>query len=334
MSSHPATQRRSPDLAPVISVRDLRKSYGDREVVRGVSFDVAAGECFGLLGHNGAGKTTTIEILEGYLPRDSGSVSVLGTDPAEPTNDWRSRVGIVLQDMDVFPTLTVAETVRMFADIYPTPRGVDETIDLVGLGRVASTRVGGLSGGEKRRLDVALGLVGDPELLFLDEPTTGLDPAARREAWTMIEDLKTSGVTIVLTTHYMDEAQVLADRLVILDDGMVAAEGTFAQLLARHDAATTISFRLPADTGPADGAAGLRSSVDVDVRVDGHLAEFSTAQPQRDLHLLLGWAHEQAVTLHDLEVRRSSLEDLFLRIRGDQLATAGSPLDSNGEVPR
>ena len=338
MNSHSQTQPRSPlastDAAPAISVSDLRKSYGDREVVRGVSFDVAAGECFGLLGHNGAGKTTTIEMLEGYLPRDGGSVSVLGNDPAEPTTDWRSRIGIVLQDMDVFPTLTVAETVRMFADLYPAPRGVSETIDLVGLGGVVSTRVGSLSGGEKRRLDVALGLVGDPELLFLDEPTTGLDPAARREAWTMIEALKSSGVTIVLTTHYMDEAEVLADHLVILDDGVVAAEGTFAQLLARHDAATTISFRLPADTGLADHALALLGSVEIGVRVDGHLAEFSTAQPQRDLRLLLGWAHEQAVTLNDLEVRRSSLEDLFLRIRSDDLATAGSAVDSDGEVPR
>ena len=162
------------DPRPVLSVRGLRKSYGDREVVRGVSFDVAAGECCGLLGHNGAGKTTTIEILEGYLPRDGGSVSVLGSDPADPTGEWRSRVGIVLQAMDVFPTLTVAETVRMFADLSPAPRGVSETIDLVGLGGVVSTRVGSLSGGEKRRLDVALGLVGDPELLFLDEPTDQL----------------------------------------------------------------------------------------------------------------------------------------------------------------
>lgn len=322
------------DPTPVISVRGLRKSYGDREVVRDVSFDVAAGECFGLLGHNGAGKTTTIEILEGYLPRDGGSVSVLGSDPSVPTGEWRSRVGIVLQDMDVFPTLTVAETVRMFADLYPSPRGVRETIELVDLSGVASTRVGSLSGGEKRRLDVALGLVGDPELLFLDEPTTGLDPAARREAWTMIEALKTSGVTIVLTTHYMDEAEVLADRLVILDHGVVAAEGTFTELLARHDAATTISFRLPADGGRADHALTMLGSIDASVRVDGHLAEFSTARPQRDLHLLLGWAHEQAVTLNDLEVRRSSLEDLFLRIRSDDLATAGSAVDSDGEVPR
>lgn len=331
MNAHSHIQPRSPraptDAAPAISVSDLRKSYGDREVVSGVSFDVAAGECFGLLGHNGAGKTTTIEMLEGYLPRDGGSVSVLGADPAEPTTDWRSRIGIVLQDMDVFPTLTVAETVHMFADLYPTPRSVSETIDLVDLGRLSSARVGGLSGGEKRRLDVALGLVGDPELIFLDEPTTGLDPAARRDAWTMIEALKESGVTIVLTTHYMDEAQTLADRLVILDEGVVAAEGTFSELLERHDAATTISFRLPTDAD--DNAEAIRAAIGAGVRLDGRLAEFSSAHPQRDLHLLLSWADDHRIALDDLAVRRSSLEDLFLRIRGDNHAT-----DADAGVPR
>ncbi|HSL58455.1 MAG TPA: ABC transporter ATP-binding protein [Acidimicrobiales bacterium] len=294
-----------------------------------MSFDVGVGECFGLLGHNGAGKTTTIEILEGYLPRDGGSVAVLGTDPADSTGDWRSRIGIVLQDMDVFPTLTVAETVQMFADLYPMPRGVDETIDLVDLGRLATTRVGGLSGGEKRRLDVALGLVGDPELLFLDEPTTGLDPAARRDAWTMIEGLKASGVTIVLTTHYMDEAQTLADRLVILDDGVVAAEGTFGELLERHDAATTISFRLPVDTGVDDHAAALRAVIEVDVHLEGHRVELTSAHPQRDLHLLLGWADDHRIVLSDLAVRRSSLEDLFLSIRNE-----GASIDVDAEASR
>ncbi len=312
-----------PDVPPAISVTDLHKSYGDREVVRGVSFDVHVGECFGLLGHNGAGKTTTIEILEGYLARDEGSVSVLGTDPADPTRDWRSRIGIVLQDMDVFPTLTVSETVQMFADIYPAPRGVDETMDLVDLGRLATTRVGTLSGGEKRRLTIALGLVGDPELLFLDEPTTGLDPAARREAWTMIEDLKAIGVTVVLTTHYMDEAQTLADRLVILDDGVIAAEGTFSELLERHDAATTISFRLSAGL---DAAVGLSAVIEPEVRLDGHWAELSSSHPQRDLQLLLGWADDHRIALHELAVRRSSLEDLFLRIRSDGPSIdAGAP---------
>src|SRR6056297_1336982 len=269
-------------MTPAISVSGLRKSYGDREVVRDVSFDVAAGECFGLLGHNGAGKTTTIEILEGYLARDAGSVSVLGTDPANPSSEWRARVGIVLQDMNVFPTLTVAETMHMFADLYPAPREVDETIGLVDLGRRSGTQVGKLSGGEKRRLDVALGLVGDPELLFLDEPTTGLDPAARREAWTMIEALKGSGVTIVLTTHYMDEAQTLADRLLILDDGVVVAAGTFDELLRRHGDATSVSFRLPA----AVAVDSLSAAVGVEARLDGPRAEFASADPQRDLQLL------------------------------------------------
>jgi ABC-2 type transport system ATP-binding protein len=318
--THPlgAGHRETAATEPVLRVAGLRKSYGSREVVRGVSFDVAAGECFGLLGHNGAGKTTTIEILEGYLARDAGSVSVLGTDPAEATGAWRRRIGIVLQDMDVFPTLTVAETVRMFADLYPAPRGVGETIDMVGLTSLSSARVGGLSGGEKRRLDVALGLIGDPELLFLDEPTTGLDPAARREAWKMIEGLKGSGVTIVLTTHYMDEAQTLADRLVILSDGVVAAEGTFEELLRRHGDATTISFLLPAAI-PADSMA---AAVGAELRLDGTRAEFASADPQRDLYLLLGWADDHRVALDDLAVRRSSLEDLFLSVGAHDAATA------------
>ena len=308
---------------PAISVTGLRKSYGDREVVRSVSFDVAAGECFGLLGHNGAGKTTTIEILEGYLSRDAGEVSVLGRDPADPSSDWRSRIGIVLQDMDVFPTLTVTETVQMFADLYPSPRNVGETIDLVDLGRLASSRVGSLSGGEKRRLDVALGLVGDPELLFLDEPTTGLDPAARRDSWTMIEGLKELGVTIVLTTHYMDEAQTLADRLVILDDGVVAADGTFGELLERHGSATSISFRLPTDTDIEHHVAAMAAAIETELRVEGKHTAFSSAHPQRDLHRLLGWADDHRIALDDLTVQHSSLEDMFLSIGSSDADTAG-----------
>ena len=310
--------------APAISVSGLRKSYGDREVVRGIGFDVGVGECFGLLGHNGAGKTTTIEILEGYVPRDGGTVSVLGTDPADPTGAWRSRIGIVLQDMDVLPTLSVAESVQMFADLYPAPRDVDGTIGLVGLGPRSSTRVGSLSGGEKRRLDVALGLVGDPELLFLDEPTTGLDPAARRDAWTMIEGLKESNVTIVLTTHYMEEAQTLADRLVILDDGLVAAAGTFSELLERHAAATTVSFRL----APEVALDTVGDAVGVELRLDGNRAEFSTADPQRDLHRLLGWADDQQVALDGLTMHRSSLEDLFLSIGGRDDTSGAVALDT------
>ena len=301
------------DTSPAIVVEGLRKSYGEREVVRGVTFRVEAGECFGLLGHNGAGKTTTIEILEGYLARDGGTVSVLGCDPNDATQEWRSRIGIVLQDMQVFPTLTVNETVRMFADLYPSARGIAQTIDLVGLADRSSARVAGLSGGEKRRLDVALGLIGDPELLFLDEPTTGLDPAARREVWAMIEGLKSTGVSIVLTTHYMDEAQILADRLVILDGGVVAADGTFDDLRRDHGAAATISFRLPLQV-PAEV---LSATVGVEVRADGRRAEFASIDPQRDVYLLLGWADERHVVLEDLAVRRSSLEDLFLSVSAE-----------------
>ncbi|MGA1346094.1 MAG: ABC transporter ATP-binding protein [Ilumatobacteraceae bacterium] len=306
------------DRSAAISVEGLRKSYGDREVVRGVSFSVARGECLGLLGHNGAGKTTTIEILEGYLARDGGQVSVLGTDPAMADAAWRRRIGIVLQDMEVFPTLTVAESLRMFADLYPAPRAVGETLELVDLGRLASTRVGRLSGGEKRRLDVALGLIGNPELLFLDEPTTGLDPSARREVWGLVGNLTGSGVTIVLTTHYMEEAQTLADRLVILADGVVAAEGTFEDLVGRLGETTTISFRAPDAVPPA----AIGQHLGVLVRVEGGRAEFSSANPQHDLHQLLQWADEHRVGVEHLSVQRSSLEDLFLSTVG---AATGAP---------
>ncbi|MDA2946034.1 MAG: ABC transporter ATP-binding protein [Actinomycetota bacterium] len=308
------------DRSAAIVVDGLRKSYAGRDVVRGVSFRIEAGECFGLLGHNGAGKTTTIEILEGYLDRDAGTVSVLGCDPADATAEWRRRIGVVLQDMDVFPTLTVVETVRMFADLYPDPRGVAETIDMVGLTPRSSARVGGLSGGEKRRLDVALGIIGDPELLFLDEPTTGLDPAARREVWAMVDELKGTGVTIVLTTHYMDEAQILADRLVILDDGVVAADGTFDELLRVHGDARTISFRLPVDV-PAES---MGAAIGVEFHADGFRVEFSSVDPQRDLFRLLGWAEERRVLLDDLAVRRSSLDDLFLSVSAEDAATGAA----------
>jgi ABC-2 type transport system ATP-binding protein len=307
-----------------IDVTDLRKSYGQREVVRGVSFGVGVGECFGLLGHNGAGKTTILEILEGFLSRDDGSVSVLGVDPQHGDAQWRGRLGIVLQDMDGFPTLTVAETMRMFADLYPQPRDVAETIKLVNLESVASSRVGSLSGGEKRRLDVALGLVGNPELLFLDEPTTGLDPAARRDSWTMIEGLKQLGVTIVLTTHYMDEAQILADRLVIIDAGVVAAEGTFNDLQERFGTDTTVSFRLPPDDNTPDGLSAIGVATKTDVGPDGLYAEFASNQPQRDLHLLLNWAAKNQIALSELTVQRSSLESLFLSIGAEGAGVASS----------
>lgn len=213
-----------------ISVRGLRKSYGSIEVLRGIDFEVQTNEVFGFLGPNGAGKTTTIEILEGYRERSSGEVSVLGADPGRPTRAWRERIGLVLQQCELNPLLTVGETLSLFSSFYRSPRPVNETADLVGLGDRRDSRVAALSGGQRRRLDVAVALIGDPELLFLDEPTTGFDPSARRGAWNMVERLKALGKTIFLTTHYMDEAQHLSDRVAILRDGAIAAIGPPSEL--------------------------------------------------------------------------------------------------------
>ncbi|HEX2016753.1 MAG TPA: ABC transporter ATP-binding protein, partial [Solirubrobacteraceae bacterium] len=215
---------------PAIEVRDLHKSYGSLEAVRGIDFEVARGEVFGLLGPNGAGKTTTVEILEGYRQRSSGQVSVLGHDPEQRPIDLRRRVGIVLQSSGIQRHLTVSELVRHWARLYPSPRDVAEVIELVGLTEKESTRAGRLSGGQTRRLDLALALVGDPELIFLDEPTTGFDPEARRTAWDTVLSLKRLGKTVVLTTHYLDEAQALADRVAIVKDGRILAEGSPAEL--------------------------------------------------------------------------------------------------------
>ena len=208
-----------------ISVRGLRKSYGEHEAVSGIDFEVGSGEVFGFLGPNGAGKTTTIEILEGYRERSAGEVEVLGVDPGEPTREWRSRVGLVLQECELDPLLTVREAVSLFATFYPAPRPVGETIELTGLAEKREARIGSLSGGQKRRVDVAIGIIGDPDLIFLDEPTTGFDPTARRDAWNMIEGLKALGKTVFLTTHYMDEAEHLADRVAILREGRIVAQG-------------------------------------------------------------------------------------------------------------
>ena len=302
-------------VTAAISVDGLHKSFGDREVVSGVSFEVDAGECFGLLGHNGAGKTVTVGILEGYLKRNRGTVSVLGTDPAQPTRSWRERIGVVLQEVELLPTLTVLETVSMFADLYSNPRPVGETIALVGMAGMESARISGLSGGEKRRIDVALGLIGSPEVLFLDEPTTGFDPAARREAWQMIEDLKGLGVTILLTTHYMDEAEALADRLLILRQGKVVATGSYHELVRAHGSGTTISFQLPFGVT----AEVVRTATTVDISVDDTLATVLSDNPQRDLYRLTGWAEQEGVVLGDLSAKRASLEDVFLKLGEHEL---------------
>jgi ABC-2 type transport system ATP-binding protein len=297
---------------PAITVRGLRKTYGQNEAVRGIDFEVAPGEVFGFLGPNGAGKTTTIEILEGYRERTAGDVSVLGIDPGHPTRRWRTRIGLVLQECELNPLLTVRETMNLYASFFPNARPVDETLQLVGLGDKHQARVGSLSGGQQRRLDVGVGIVGNPELLFLDEPTTGFDPSARRGAWNMIEGLKELGTTIVLTTHYMDEAQHLADRVMIMREGGIVAEGAPATLGEQLGRETMIRFRTY--DGIADRVA---AAVGSDPTITGNEATIASTDPQRDLYRLLQWAEGEGIKLPDLEVRRPSLEDVFLEVTSD-----------------
>ena len=298
---------------PAIEVEDLRKSYGANEAVRGVSFAVEAGEVFGFLGPNGAGKTTTIEILEGYRERSGGRASVLGADPGRPTRAWRERIGLVLQECELDPALTVGEIVTLFATFYPRPRPVAETIELVGLGSKRDARAGTLSGGQRRRLDVAVGIIGDPELVFLDEPTTGFDPSARRDAWNMIEGLRELGKTIFLTTHYMDEAEHLADRVAILRQGELVAQGTMAELGAGTGARTVIRFRIPAGAETGE----LERVLEAPISISGDLAQVEVATPQRPLHRLTGWAEEREIVLDGLEAVHPRLEDIFLELTGD-----------------
>jgi ABC-2 type transport system ATP-binding protein len=294
-------------MTPAISVRDLRKSYGDNEAVRGVSFDVGHGEVLALLGPNGAGKTTTVEILEGYRHRTSGHVEVLGVDPEKGGVALRQRIGIVLQECGIDAYLTVREVVQMHSEYYRAPRDVDEVIALVGLDEKTTSRVKTLSGGQQRRLDVALGLIGDPELLFLDEPTTGFDPSARRQSWDIVSNLTTLGKTVLLTTHYMDEAQTLADRVIVIARGTIVAEGTPEDIGGRDLDKTIVSFAAPATLD------GLPLRIHT---VNGH-CRFETEDATRDLHRLTGWAIERGVVLDALDVRKPSLEDVYLRLTAD-----------------
>jgi ABC-2 type transport system ATP-binding protein len=300
--------------SPAISVRGLRKSYGDLEAVRGVDLEVEHGDVFAFLGPNGAGKTTITEILEGYRPRSGGEVDVLGVDPAEPTREWRERIGIVLQQCRMRPELTVRETLRLYAGYYRAPRPVERTIELVGLGSKADSRVSRLSGGQQRRLDVGVALIGDPDLLFLDEPTTGFDPSARRQAWEVIESLRELGKTIFLTTHYMDEAQRLADRVAIISGGEIVAEGRPDELGDRESQPARISFALP----PGIGVDALPAEVAGAATLVNGTIELSSAEPVELLNTLTGWALERAVALSGLEVRRPSLEDVYLDLTGEQ----------------
>jgi ABC-2 type transport system ATP-binding protein len=300
-----------------IVVEGLKKSYGDVEAVRGISFTVDEGQVFAFLGPNGAGKTTTVEICEGFRSPTAGTVTVLGHDPSKGERSLKERTGIVLQTTGVDLFLTVAETVEMYRLAYPSPRPLDEVIELVGLKEKRDTRVGKLSGGQQRRLDVAVALAGDPQLLFLDEPTTGFDPAARRGAWQIIRDLKALGKTIFLTTHYMDEAQNLADEVAIINKGEIVAQGSPATLGGRDTAATRLRFRLPADADelpePLRGAA----------TVAGETVQLTTDDPTGSLHELTGWALQRGVRLDDLEVSRPSLEDVYLEITGGEAGVEG-----------
>ncbi len=276
-----------------ISVRDLRKSYGASDALRGISFEIKEGEVFGLLGPNGAGKTTTIEILEGYRTRDGGDVDVLGFDPERARSAFRQRIGVVLQQSQLWPNLTVTETHRMFAGYYEHPRNVDEVVALVGLAEKRDARVKTLSGGQKRRLDLGIALVGDPDLVFLDEPTTGFDPAARRAAWDMIRSLRSLGKTILLTTHYLDEAEQLADRLAVLREGVIIREGTPAELT------------------------GGSSETEVRYREDGREIVLRTSEPTKLLHRLTAEALADGRELEGLSVRRPTLEDVYLSLTAE-----------------
>jgi ABC-2 type transport system ATP-binding protein len=279
---------------PVISVRGLRKSYGDVEAVRGIDLEVHRGEVFAFLGPNGAGKTTTVEILEGYRRRSTGEVTVLGEDPARAGREWRERIGIVLQSGRPDPYLTVRESLALYAGYYRKPRPVEEVVELVGLAAKADARAASLSGGQQRRLDVGLALIGDPELLFLDEPTTGFDPSARRQAWETIAGLRDLGKTVFLTTHYMDEAQRLADRVAIIARGEVVARGTPEDLGDRESQPATISYR-----------------------ENGHSVELETTDPVHALNELTGRALAEGRQLEGLEVTRPSLEDVYLSLTGE-----------------
>ncbi len=298
----------------VIEVENLHKSYGDFEAVRGIDLRVQQGEVFAFLGPNGAGKTTTVEVLEGYRDREAGEVSVLGLDPADATRAWRERIGIVLQECRMEPVLTVRETLSLYAGYYSSPRDVAETISLAGLSASADVRAGNLSGGQQRRLDVALALIGDPELLFLDEPTTGFDPSARRQAWDVIASLRDLGKTVLLTTHYMDEAQFLADRVAIIRAGRIVAEGAPDQLGGRADADTTIRFAAPEGLDPGEVPAASGRLTVATANGGGATIEIATGEPVAALNALTGWALERGLDLDGLEVTRPSLEDVYLEL--------------------
>ena len=293
-----------------IQVNGLHKSYGDLEAVAGVDLVVEPGQVFALLGPNGAGKSTTVEILEGHRERSSGEVSVLGMDPATGGRTFRARIGIVLQETAIEKELTVREALDFYGRIYPRQRPSGELIELVGLEEKSDAWIKTLSGGQKRRLELALGIVGDPDLVFLDEPTTGFDPSARRQAWTIVENLATLGKTILLTTHYMDEAQHLADKVAVIAKGKIVAEGPPNTLGGRADAATTVRFTIPAGNDPSGVVDGVGFT-------DGGFS-VTAPDPTATLHALTGWALSRGIELQNLLVTRPTLEDVYLSLVGGE----------------
>jgi ABC-2 type transport system ATP-binding protein len=319
-----AQRQVAPDRAQageqVVSVRSLRKRYGNHEAVRGIELEVRRGEIFAFLGPNGAGKTTTVEILEGFRHASDGSVEVLGADPWHARSSWRERIGIVLQESEAEPGLTVRECLQLYAGYYRAPREVRETLALVGLEEQAEQRASALSGGQRRRLDVALALIGDPELIFLDEPTTGFDPSARRAAWELIAGLRELGKTVFLTTHYMEEAELLADRIAIIANGEIVAEGTPQTLGGRQLAGAQITFAPPRGTALAELPATIAARAEQEPSGRVLLPSVTVAA---DLHALSGWALDRGLELDELEVRRPTLEDVYL-----ELTTTNDPTRS------
>ncbi len=296
-----------------IDVRDLRKDYGAVVAVDGLTFHVGAGEVYALLGENGAGKSTAVEILEGHRSATSGAVEVLGADPGRAGRDFRDRIGIVLQSSGVEAEFTVREVIELYGGCYRNPRSLDEVVGLVGLDEKVDARIGSLSGGQRRRVDLALGIVGRPELLFLDEPTTGFDPSARRKSWDLIETLGDDGTTVLLTTHYLDEAEHLADRVGVLSAGRMIAEGSPDQLIGQASG-TTISFMLPDSVPVGDAVATFGHLLGVDIRVSGRLVEANVERATAAVHRITGWAVDTGVELEALSVSRVSLEDVYLAL--------------------
>ncbi len=303
----------------VVEVRDLHKYYGAVRAVDGLSFHIEPGEVYALLGANGAGKSTAVEILEGHRSATAGSVEVLGVDPAAAGRDFRNRIGIVLQSSGVEAEFSVREVIELYGSCYRDPRPLEEVVELVGLQEKVDARIGSLSGGQRRRVDLALGIVGRPELLFLDEPTTGFDPSARRRSWDLIEALGDEGTTVLLTTHYLDEAEHLADRVGVLANGRLIAEGTPDDLISQVSG-TRVSFMLPATVEVVDAPAILGAVLGVDIRVSGRLVEANVEHPTAAVHHLTGWAISEGCELESLSVSRVSLEDVYLSLTDESEA--------------